>query len=1127
MPAHANHQPLFDAVAADAVDTVTRLLADGDGNVNSTMRINKVLYTPLMLAAELGYVQVVRALLGRPDVQVNRPTHAANAKSPTPLILASMKGHVAVVHELLAHPDVDVNATMEKHATAVQLAAANGFADVVDALWPTANVFSQRRSLDAALAGHKFEVVAHMVENGVAYEPSFQGHLLLEFVAPFLTFQGLLLMLSKDLPVKVADSGIFGHHLVPNPDYAFSWAAFLDPSLVRVSDEIAKEAVASAIFDALCPPLCNNHGGTTKPSISREQVVRALLSSHDQHHRPVLAVADPSLVASLMGQLYFAKRYEIIEAPPVHVSATSVVVVAIDHGLVSQVFNEYACTDDGLLNVDGFVACNSILGQLAPPLGHATSSGVHQSDILDWTKAFDVWDSDGIGGLSSHVFRQYCDQTYGAHLRVALKLMKQADALQRELGCRRHLDSQFVLPLLPSVALEQHEPSPDHGAAADPTHMSFPQSLAEYPYVVAMPAGDRTLLDILVNERPSRNTIRGMLEAVAKSVAHLHEHGMVHGDLKPRNVLRVRDELKLIDFNAATWNGELFSGTTFSSGTLAPEMLVKLNTIELMRRHEAYCCHGKSRASDDSYRDVDAAWHKLKPRRGYVVRTALAGEDVVGETSPVAAPYSLRAVAPAMDVWAFGCMMYQVVTGAELVPTDLHDDVIDDYIHIAATWTDVSLRAKLSAALGPNDALAMDLLTQLLRVDPAHRVTMEAALQHPYFTGKGDTFAGRLDEAVDAAAARHAPSFDPRLSPAPVTPNTTCYASTQALGNRLNILSPSTSVSICGEVHTMSVPPTTVHAVAASNESCAHELPSSMGTGCVGLPTFVLLPDSHWDTPLDDVVLARLASFVVSFRSTCRAVRLALDQSDSIQAHLAALTRNDPLYLYLMDGVTGQVVPGHTLTTVVGCAPSQLHPMHGTTANGGYPLPVVPTDVEFLALSLPFAEQGLACFVRHYLPDVATLPPTTTSLSHEPFLHALSCKRGTAKSVTFGAIHRALRLKGSHITPWHVRQAMAKQVERWINRRLPDLSMAGLSRTATEDGDVVWTIPAHDQDETADSTDACSLYGVLLQNLLRPRSEDWSDVDSCQSNRATSVSRAPQVPAAAGSGCSPDQCVVM
>ncbi|RHY24601.1 hypothetical protein DYB32_008779 [Aphanomyces invadans] len=1045
MPAHANHQPLFDAVAADAVDTVTRLLADGDGNVNSTMRINKVrmtrtsalsrsrafqvLYTPLMLAAELGYVQVVRALLGRPDVQVNRPTHAANAK---------------------VHPA--------------------------------------------------------------------------SFVAPFLTFQGLLLMLSKDLPVKVADSGISGHHLVPNPDYAFSWAAFLDPSLVRVSDEIAKEAVASAIFDALCPPLCNNHGGTTKPSISREQVVRALLSSHDQHHRPVLAVADPSLVASLMGQLYFAKRYEIIEAPPVHVSATSVVVVAIDHGLVSQVFNEYACTDDGLLNVDGFVACNSILGQLAPPLGHATSSCVHQSDILDWTKAFDVWDSDGIGGLSSHVFRQYCDQTYGAHLRVALKLMKQADALQRELGCRRHLDSQFVLPLLPSVALEQHEPSPDHGAAADPTHMSFPQSLAEYPYVVAMPAGDRTLLDILVNERPSRNTIRGMLEAVAKSVAHLHEHGMVHGDLKPRNVLRVRDELKLIDFNAATWNGELFSGTTFSSGTLAPEMLVKLNTIELMRRHEAYCCHGKSRASDDSYRDVDAAWHKLKPRRGYVVRTALAGEDVVGETSPVAAPYSLRAVAPAMDVWAFGCMMYQVVTGAELVPTDLHDDVIDDYIHIAATWTDVSLRAKLSAALGPNDALAMDLLTQLLRVDPAHRVTMEAALQHPYFTGKGDTFAGRLDEAVDAAAARHAPSFDP---PTPVTPNATSYASTQALGNRLNILSPSTSVSICGEVHTMSVPPTTVHAVAASNESCAHELPSSMGTGCVGLPTFVLLPDSHWDTPLDDVVLARLASFVVSFRSTCRAVRLALDQSDSIQAHLAALTRNDPLYLYLMDGVTGQVVPGHTLTTVVGCAPSQLHPMHGTTANGGYPLPVVPTDVEFLALSLPFAEQGLACFVRHYLPDVATLPPTTTSLSHEPFLHALSCKRGTAKSVTFGAIHRALRLKGSHITPWHVRQAMAKQVERWINRRLPDLSMAGLSRTATEDGDVVWTIPAHDQDETADSTDACSLYGVLLQNLLRPRSEDWSDVDSCQSNRATSVSRAPQVPAAAGSGCSPDQCVVM
>ncbi|RLO13408.1 hypothetical protein DYB28_010666, partial [Aphanomyces astaci] len=62
---------LFAAISNGQPELVLTALKLHDVYVNGTKLINRVLYTPLMLAAELGKADIVRILLARPETQVN------------------------------------------------------------------------------------------------------------------------------------------------------------------------------------------------------------------------------------------------------------------------------------------------------------------------------------------------------------------------------------------------------------------------------------------------------------------------------------------------------------------------------------------------------------------------------------------------------------------------------------------------------------------------------------------------------------------------------------------------------------------------------------------------------------------------------------------------------------------------------------------------------------------------------------------------------------------------------------------------------------------------------------------------------------------------------------------------
>lgn len=171
--------------------------------------------------------------------------------------------------------------------------------------------------------------------------------------------------------------------------------------------------------------------------------------------------------------------------------------------------------------------------------------------------------------------------------------------------------------------------------------------------------------------------VRQMLEAVQ----HCHERGFVHRDLKADNFVFDCEEppscmLKLIDFGLASrvGDGEKLDGRAGSVHYSAPE--------------------------------------------------ALAAAGGYG---------------PAADIWSIGALFYLLLTGEHLINVDEPCAKISEELQeaIDAQARELVLdtkytRLRVRAACSRVPPMAADLLRELLRPDPAARITAEEALRHPF-----------------------------------------------------------------------------------------------------------------------------------------------------------------------------------------------------------------------------------------------------------------------------------------------------------------------------------------------------------------------------------------------------------
>lgn len=106
--------------------------------------------------------------------------------------------------------------------------------------------------------------------------------------------------------------------------------------------------------------------------------------------------------------------------------------------------------------------------------------------------------------------------------------------------------------------------------------------MTEYPYAIQMRLADRNLSEIIASERLAEqplDAIRRSSRKVLNLINDLHNEGVVHGDVKPKNVVRVDRTLMLIDLDMsitigsseppAHANPEKFGGSTAYA---APEL---------------------------------------------------------------------------------------------------------------------------------------------------------------------------------------------------------------------------------------------------------------------------------------------------------------------------------------------------------------------------------------------------------------------------------------------------------------------------------------------------------------------------------------------------------------------------
>jgi serine/threonine protein kinase len=205
--------------------------------------------------------------------------------------------------------------------------------------------------------------------------------------------------------------------------------------------------------------------------------------------------------------------------------------------------------------------------------------------VNKWKVFFDHFSQESPNIVTETEFKAFCNMYYGRRIKVALKFMRHEMDYTNEVAMRRHMHvgdrSKYMLSELPSPEQTEFE------AAVQTLVVNHDKSLAEYKHVVVLPAADRSLEDIFLKERPTHAHVRFLLQEVIKALEHLHVYGLMHGDLKKLNVLRVHHQIKLIDFDAAVHIhscDNTYFGAKFSSGILPPGIVLYICVYRTSRR---------------------------------------------------------------------------------------------------------------------------------------------------------------------------------------------------------------------------------------------------------------------------------------------------------------------------------------------------------------------------------------------------------------------------------------------------------------------------------------------------------------------------------------------------------------
>lgn len=153
--------------------------------------------------------------------------------------------------------------------------------------------------------------------------------------------------------------------------------------------------------------------------------------------------------------------------------------------------------------------------------------------------------------------------------KVALKLMKNLDQYTREVAVRKEarLSNEFTINILRTHDVTIHDLYKEE---------ILRRGWSEYLYCIVMPCADRDLNRIITNEHIAGKEwgqVRAIAVEIAQALQHMHSNGVIHGDVKSKNIMRIGHRVKLIDFDASVTIGKDYVGAKYSSAFVPPEMI--------------------------------------------------------------------------------------------------------------------------------------------------------------------------------------------------------------------------------------------------------------------------------------------------------------------------------------------------------------------------------------------------------------------------------------------------------------------------------------------------------------------------------------------------------------------------
>ena len=212
-----------------------------------------------------------------------------------------------------------------------------------------------------------------------------------------------------------------------------------------------------------------------------------------------------------------------------------------------------------------------------------------------------------------------------ADMPVALKLMRWRSQYLRELQSRSEcsFDGDFVLGII-----RDYDGDKDSSFGEELTRKGY----GWYRYCIVMPAAERNLAGVMAHEHIAGKDwkkIRQATEELCECIVHIQSKGMIHGDIKPLNIVRESGRIKLLDLDACvSFQKGDFCGAKFSSAYLPPEMV--------------HCDLVKLSATVKSF--------QIEEDTGKILK-----ED--------SAVFDLMVAAPSMDAWALGVTSFELCTG--------------------------------------------------------------------------------------------------------------------------------------------------------------------------------------------------------------------------------------------------------------------------------------------------------------------------------------------------------------------------------------------------------------------------------------------------------------------------------